>query len=278
MLHELSFGIQQKLGRQRLERVPEPSLVMASEEQDKEYNRAAFLSGLNVSYEFIINYLPKISPRKGEALDICCGSGQLLIPITKEMPEMHFTGVDLSDAMLQLCEKNKKENKASNVDFKKADMTKLLDIFPPKSFDLITWHNALHHCATEDDVIAVLNSISQLITDDGTVFIFDLVRVKTEALLVDFLNHTAKNLGEYFYNDTYDSYGAAFTYEELGNILKRSQLKNYRHIQPVFFGIIQMIVVSHTKNHISRRSASRLMNFKQKMDYNLLRMTLAGKI
>lgn len=277
MLAEISIGLEQKFSRQTLERVPEPSLVMVTEEQDKEYNRAAFLSALNISYELIINSLLKRSPLSGRALDICCASGQLLLSVAREMPGMHFTAIDLSDEMLALAEKNRAQWNVSNVEFKKGDMLKL-DVFPEKSFDLVTCNNALHHCPTPEDVVTLLNGISRVVKDTGTVFIFDLLRVKTEKLLVKLLNHTAQGFGDHFYNDTYDSYGAAFTYSELSTLAKRSRLKNFRHVRPAFLDVIQILYVSKTHNPVMRLAASRLINLKQKIDYGLLSLLLAGKI
>lgn len=276
MLTELSLAVKQKMYRQRLERVVEPKLVMVDEQQEIEYNEAAEISGLNVSYEFVLNTLLKISPLSGRGLDICCGSGKLLLRIAKAMPEMHFLGVDLAEGMLRIAQRNIECEGLSNVQLQKHSMYEL-DSFPEKSFELVTWNNALHHCESADDALRVINSISRLVKDDGTVLIFDLCRLKTEELLIDLLTHTAEDLGDHFYNDTYDSYGAAFTFRELSEMLKRSALKDYKHVRPVCFDVVQVVYRSSTVNKNAAR-ISHLISRRQRIDYALLKLSFLGRV
>ncbi len=271
-----AFFLRQKLLRQRLERIPEPQLVMTSEQQDREFNQAALRSGLALSYELILHSVLRRSPTSGRALDVGCGSGQLLLRIARHMPDMHFVGVDLSDAMLELAEKNRVEEGIDNVAFARHDMLQL-DRLPLHSFDLVTANNVLHHCEDDRQAVALIDGLAELRADRGTVFLFDLCRMKTEELLIALLDYTAKDHGDYFYNDTYDSYGAAYSYPELANLLTRSKLRDYRHVRPLVGNIIQIVYSSTTRNH-SIEHVSHLSTRQQRVDWFMLRLFLLGRL
>ena len=95
-MQTLSLALQQRFLNQKLRRRPEPDMVMYDQEQDEQYTRDGESGSLSILYDLIINTVRKHSPLRGEALDICCGSGQLLCKLAKSMPDVHFTGIDLS--------------------------------------------------------------------------------------------------------------------------------------------------------------------------------------
>lgn len=266
MIAELILGVRQKISLQKLTRKNELKLVMENFEQDEEYSVAAKKSSLNVVYDLIVNTILKKSKWEGNALDICCASGELLFRISNELPKIKFVGIDLSENMLKFA-KNKNKNK--NLSFKKMDMLDIDKNFEKKSFDLITWNMAMHHCETEDDVILMYNKIHALLKDDGSLFIFDLNRLKNFKLSKSLVNITSKGLGKYFYEDSYNSYLAAFTYDEVERMLAKSNLKNFKHVKPFFFETMQVIYISNIDNKLNKK-ISNLVSKKQKFDYKLL--------
>jgi len=270
------FFLRQRFTRQRLERIPEPNLVMTSEQQDREFNLAALRSGLAISYELVLHSILRLSPRSGRALDVGCGSAQLLLRVARHMPDMHFIGVDMSDAMLELAEKNRAELGLENVTFQPQDMFQL-DRLPAHSFDLVTSNNALHHCEDDRQALALIDGLAGLQAEGGTIFLFDLCRMKTEELLITLLDYTAKDHGDYFYNDTYDSYGAAYSSRELAALLARSKLREYRHVCPLFGNIIQFVYSSSHRNRRVQRE-SYLISRDQRIDWLMLRLLLFGRV
>lgn len=272
----LGFLIGQRVLRQRLERVPEPTLVMTSERQDQEFNNAAQRSGLAISYQLILHSVLRLSPVQGRALDIGCGSGQLLLRMARHMPGMHFVAIDLSDGMLALAERNRNEARLDNVTFLKHDMFELSRL-PYRGFDLVTANNVLHHCEGEQQAVAILDGIAEVIAPQGTAFLFDLCRMKTEDLLITLLDYTAKGFGDHFYNDTYDSYGAAFSYPELEAILASSKLTGYRHVTPLLGNIIQIVYLGRRRNPGAPK-VSYLTSRQHRLDWLVLRAMLLGKL
>ncbi len=269
-MRKIIISIQQRLMKQNLRRKPEQDLVMYDEEQDRQYTKDGEDGSLAVLYDFIINSLLTVAPSKGQALDICCGSSQLLSKLAREIPGLQFTGLDLSPHMLKFAKKSCIHNNANNVNFKIGSMYELDRLFDNK-FDLITWHLALHHCETEQQVIDVFNQIAYLAKANATIFIFDIVRPKTGRLALLYADIFNTRQGDWYYHDSLDSYKSAFTFDEMANLLATSDLKDYHHVQPWVSNFHQMIIISKRKNsHVKP-----VMNLKylwQKIDYHLLRM------
>lgn len=273
---KLTLALQQRLYPQVLTRKKEMDLVMLDREQVDQYNKNGEDGGLAVLYDFIINTLLKISPLSGRALDICCGPAQLMLKNAKAMPGMHFTGLDLSPRMLAFGAENKNRMGVANADFKSGSMYELEQLFENK-FDLITWSDAMHHCDNEDNVIKVLNQISRIIKDDGCLLIFDFIRPKTGKLALELSDLYARPFGDWLFQDNLDSYKAAFTFDETEDILKSSELKGWRHVEPVIGNMFQMIIISKE----TRKDAPTVCNLKhawQRLDYNFLQTVFTGRI
>jgi ubiquinone/menaquinone biosynthesis C-methylase UbiE len=273
---KLSLALQQRFRRQILTRKREMDLVMLDREQVDQYNKSGEDGGLAVLYEFIINTILKYSPVAGTALDICCGPSQLMLRTAQAMPQMHFTGLDLSPRMLQFGMENKKKLALPNAEFKLGSMYALETLFE-KKFDLITWCDAMHHCDHEENVIKVLNQINRILKPDGCLLIFDFIRPKTGRLALELSDLYARPFGDWLFQDNLDSYKAAFTFDETEEILQESELKNWRHVQPVIGNMFQLIVVSSA----TRRDPQKICQLKhgwQKIDYNFLKLIFAGRI
>ena len=270
----------QKFGTQTLRRQPEMDMVMKDEAQDLEYSLDGEVGSLAILYDLVIEEVLRRSPIQGRALDISSGAGQLLSKLAREMPQMNFLGTDLSEHMIAIAAKNANTYGVKNVQFIKQDMYRLLDLIQTEGehcFDLITWSLALHHCETSDQVILVFNSIARLLKPNGTLIIFDINRPKTGALAVKFADEFNANQGSWYYQDSLDSYKAAFTFQELEAILQRSDLKNAVHFKPVVGDFFQFIRVSKTLNK-KVKNRSNLKYFWQKRDLAFLKLSLLGKL
>jgi ubiquinone/menaquinone biosynthesis C-methylase UbiE len=276
MLSVPFIGLHQKFGAQQLGRQPEMDVVMYDHEQDEQFTKDGEDGSLAVLYQLIVNVLLRRARHRGRALDLGCGSAQLLCKIAQAMPEMHFTGLDLSANMLRFAARTAEQHDVSNVEFLEGSWFDL-DAHEPRSFDLVTWHLALHHCDTAEDVIRVVDNAARLVKPDGTVFLFDIIRPKSGRLAVRLADLYSLRWGSWFYQDTLDSYKAAFTYDELEDILRRSRLAGYVHVEPMFFNFWQMAFVSH---HVDKAHppVSNLRRLWQKRDYAMLKLCFGNRI
>jgi ubiquinone/menaquinone biosynthesis C-methylase UbiE len=271
-----TIGLRQKFGAQRLARQPEPSAVMYDHEENEMFTRDGEEGSLAILYQLIVNSLLKRSPTSGRALDLGCGSGQLLCKIARAMPQMQFTGVELSPDMLRVAGQTAEGHGVQNVSFIEGSWFDL-DGFEPKSYDLVTWHLALHHCETGDEVIRVLDRMASLVKPDGTVFLVDIVRPKTERLAVQLTDLYSDRWGSWFQQATLASYRAAFTFDELEDILQRCRLEGYDHFEPVFFNFWQIACVSRTVNP-RPLVVSTLPKLWQKRDYFMLKRFFGNRL
>ncbi|MEA3338278.1 MAG: class I SAM-dependent methyltransferase [Chloroflexota bacterium] len=109
---------------------------------------------------------------QGEAADLGCGPGDLVVGLAARAPGLHVTGVDLSDEMLAEAERFSAGTcVASRVSFRKGDVARIP--FPDGSLDLVVSTLSLHHW---EDPVPVLNEIGRVLRPGGSFLVFDLRR------------------------------------------------------------------------------------------------------
>lgn len=105
--------------------------------------------------------------KKGNILELCCGTGRLTIPLTQE--GYHITGVDNSTTMLKQA-KAKARDMKTPITFIKADM-RTFDL--PETYDIIFIpFNSIHHLYNNQDFFDTLLRVKKHLKKDGY-FIFD---------------------------------------------------------------------------------------------------------
>jgi SAM-dependent methyltransferase len=175
--------------------------------------------------------------------------------------------------MLRLAEGNARRLGAGNVSFRSHDMYRLSEL-RDGPYDLVIWTLAAHHCLTTDDVVAVLNGIADVLVPGGAFFLFDLIRPKSGALAVRFADAYNRGQGSWFYHDSLDSYKAAFTFEEMGDALRRSRLRHAHHVQPAFGNFFQFAAIPAASPG-GAQPVRHLRHLWQRRDYALLRFAFA---
>ncbi|MDR2037654.1 MAG: class I SAM-dependent methyltransferase [Bacteroidales bacterium] len=105
--------------------------------------------------------------KKGNILELCCGTGRLTIPLAQE--GYHITGVDNSTSMLKQA-KGKANELNVPVRFIKSDMR---SFELPEVYDIIFIpFNSIHHLYTNRDFFNVLICVKKHLKNNGY-FIFD---------------------------------------------------------------------------------------------------------
>jgi ubiquinone/menaquinone biosynthesis C-methylase UbiE len=103
---------------------------------------------------------------KGVLVDIGTGPGILPIEIAKRKPNLKVIGIDLSEKVIEIANKNKKGVK--NVEFRVMDGNEME--FPEESLDFIISTGSLHHWKTP---IRVLNEVYRCLKKGGEAWIYD---------------------------------------------------------------------------------------------------------
>ena len=169
----------------------------------------------------------------GEAADLGCGPGYLAIELARWAPELHVTGVDLSDAMLTQAIVNARlAGVAHQTDFRTADAAALP--FPDASLDLVVSTLSLHHW---DDPVPIFNEVARVLRPGGAFLLFDLRRDLGPApwLLIWFATHVVVPRSLRHIGEPLGSRNAAYTPDEAAWLLQTSRLTGWRVVRGLFW-------------------------------------------
>lgn len=269
LINNFIHAIQQRIKKQDFERICEPEMVMVNFEANRQYSEDGENGSLAILYELILHKLTKIAPESGNALDIACGSGQLICKIANEFENLNFTGIDLSDEMLEIAKKNIIHYNVKNLNLEKCNMFKFINHFKNKKFDLITWNLTMHHVNNKKEAEKVINQALELLNENGVLFIYDIERPKTKKFATWFADSYNNLQGKEFYEDSLNSYLAAFSYKEVEEILKSSNWQNYEHQDLILGNVFQYACTKKKNKKINRKP--KLKKFWQKRDYYFLK-------
>ncbi|MFQ5812143.1 MAG: methyltransferase domain-containing protein [Anaerolineae bacterium] len=162
---------------------------------------------------------------RGEAADLGCGPGQLVIELARRAPGLHVTGVDLSDEMLAQGQDNaRRAGVADRVSFRQGDAQQIP--FPDASLDLVVSTLSLHHWS---DPVAVLDEIARVLCPGGSFLIFDLRRDMAAPcwLLLWFVTRVVGPAALRRVNEPLGSRNAAYTPQEAAQLAGQSRLSSW---------------------------------------------------
>ena len=179
--------------------------------------------------------------KHGEAADLGCGPGQLVIELARRSPGLHVTGIDLSEEMVARGQDNARRAGVSDrVSFRRGDARQIP--FPDASLDLVVSTLSLHHWS---DPVAVLDEIARVLRPGGSFLVFDLRRdmIAPCWLLLWFATHFIVPASLRRVNEPLSSRNAAYTPQEAARLAEQSHLSDWRVIGgPVWLTIEGMAV------------------------------------
>ncbi len=163
---------------------------------------------------------------EGEAADLGCGAGYLVVELARRAPGLRVTGIDLSEPLLA-AGRQAAENAglAGRVDFRLGNVEDLP--FPDRSLDLAVSTFSLHHWA---DPVRVLNEVARVLKPGGACLIFDLRRdlLPPFYLLIWFATQFVVPAALHRVNEPMNSRNAAYTPHELAALARQSNLTGAR--------------------------------------------------
>lgn len=168
------------------ERVQEPDLVMEDPEQIEAFEMAGRTPGaLNGLYIYHAARCSRVISGAKNVLDLGCGPGVPLIKLARLNPDIQFTGLDLSEEMLEKARANAVDRGLTNISFRMADITELSD-FSDHSFDAVTSMQAFHHLPTMGHLEQTFQQVARVLKPDGAIYFQDLSRLKSRHSTVHF--------------------------------------------------------------------------------------------
>ena len=210
--------------RRSRERIPSPE-SLDDPEVARAYGWVAATPQMQLLRWFVAHRAVAMT-RRGEAVDLGCGPGQLVIELARRAPGLHVTGIDLSDEMLTQGQDNaRRAGVAERASFRRGDAQQIP--FPDASLDLVVSTLSLHHWS---DPVAVLDEIARALRPGGSFLIFDLRRdmIAPCWLLLWFATHVAVPAALRRVNEPLGSRNAAYTPQEAARLAEQSRLSGWR--------------------------------------------------
>lgn len=163
---------------------------------------------------------------QGEAVDLGCGAGQLVMEIAQTAPGLHITGIDLSDELLTNARVSAQRlDMGSQVDFRLGNAQEIP--FPDQSLDLVISTASLHHWS---EPVKVLNEIERVLKPGGAYTIFDLRRDMALPfyLLIWFATQFVVPAALHQVNEPMVSRNATYNVQELVDLAQESKLHGWK--------------------------------------------------
>ncbi len=164
----------------------------------------------------------------GRAADLGCGAGQFAVALARRAPQLHVTGVDLSNVLLaQALRRAAEAGLAHRVDFRTGDVG--ATPFPTGSLDLVVSALSLHRWR---DPVGVLNEVARVLRPGGAFLIFDLRRDMSAPFYIATLllgkPGFSEKPGFSSRQELLSSRNAAYTPDEAAALAQASQLTGWR--------------------------------------------------
>jgi SAM-dependent methyltransferase len=189
------------------------------------FGRVARMPPFRLLRWFVARRAVAMAPR-GEAVDLGCGPGYLVVQLAQRAPGLHVTGVDLADEMLAQGEAYARHaGVGDRVSWRKGDAQQVP--FADGSLDLVVSTLSLHHWR---DPVAVLDEVARVLRPGGAFLIFDLRRDVAAPfwLLLWCVTHFVVPAALRRVNEPLGSRNAAYTLQEAAALAARSRLRSWR--------------------------------------------------
>lgn len=278
----LPLLIAQNIGRQKLQRTPEPAAVMDEASSVADYERA-METQLSIAYaiglQFIYQRLPNVE-HCGRALDLACGTGHFTLALARHFGFQEVTGVDLSEPMIAAAKKHASDDaELSHVDFRVGDVTQLSD-HADNSVDVCCFNQAAHHMPDLAHVAQVLAEADRVTKPDGLVLMTDLVRLRTRwitetyvrDMTADYVHRGLSAIRDDFRNSMF----ASWTLTELRQTEPNSKKREWTWFRPL--GLPSMGVAvgcSHSQQQDCPTWVSKIVPPQYAQDLRLVQWLLA---
>jgi len=194
-------------------RIPEP-MVMDEQEQVDAFAEAGRINGImSASYLFQSARISQVIQECSHVIDLGCGPATQLAQVAELNPNIQFTGIDLSEEMLESGRTYLADRGVSNVDLKYGDITKLTNI-SDKSVDGFMSTMVLHQLPDFSMLASTFSEIERCLRPEGAVYLVDFGRLKSPKSCKFFSHLNAAHQPQAFTEDYQASLHAAYLFEE----------------------------------------------------------------
>jgi len=255
--------LREVLSKENIPREPEPDLIMENKEQVSSYALAGRIDGvMSASYLFQTARITKTIYGKKKVLDLGCGPGTQLAQIAQLNPESSFTGMDLSEEMLEDAENHRKELDLQNIKFEQGNFSNLKNI-EDHSFDAVISTMALHHLPSISDLKNCFMEIKRILKPGGAIYLTDFSRLKSLKSVLFFAYLNKQHQPHLFSLDYERSLRAAFLLSDFQSLSKELLPDNTQIIST--FGIPILLITKSADVKIPDTSKEALKQMRQNL-------------
>ena len=256
------------------DRIPEPDLIMDSEDAVAAFARAGQPNGiLSGVYAFYVEQACRMIRPGDRVLDLGCGSALLLASIAALNDDASFTGIDSSAPMIATGSESLSRLGTRNVALRIDDMTGLATV-ESGSVDVVLSSMSMHHLADTDHLQRCFEAIQRVMAPNGKVFISDFGRLKSVKSVEYFVRRAIPKDEPRLEHDYRASLRAAFSTEEFSRALS-PQMKQRISLYSTVLSPM-MIVLMTPFPDAPRANGDRMLETlprKRRADYQQLRLS-----
>ncbi|MDR1290216.1 MAG: class I SAM-dependent methyltransferase [Planctomycetaceae bacterium] len=125
-------------------------------------------------------FISRMYPNAQRLLDIGCGAGNFSLRITRKLPQLKLTLLDLSLPMLQKAQERLAAEHFNVEEIIQSDIAQTE--LPETKFDIVVAAASLHHLRTKKDWQNVFGRIYRSIVPGGSFWISDLIKHENETI------------------------------------------------------------------------------------------------
>jgi ubiquinone/menaquinone biosynthesis C-methylase UbiE len=205
-----------------MQRLLEPE-VMDTPQEAAEYDAMDFLA---VNSDFAQSAIA-LAPARAKVLDAGTGTARIPILIGQARPQWQIIGLDLARSMLEIGQKNiAAAGLEQQITLELADSKQIP--YPDASFDVVLSNSLVHHLS---DPLPFFQETKRVLKPHGTVLIRDLLRPPTEEIMEGMVAAIGPEYSPHQKQLFRDSLHAAFTLEEVQQLVQEAGLDGVRVYQ-----------------------------------------------
>lgn len=245
-------------------RTPEPDLIMEDAAQVASFHEAGRADGVMAPvYLFHAAQVCEIVKPGDTVVDLGCGPANQLGLVARLNPDVNFIGVDLSEEMLAMAERNLRQWGIANVTLQHGDITDL-NMLGPASADAVMSTVVLHHLPDEAALFRCFAEVQRVLKPGGGLYLVDFGHLRTEAAIRYFAYQYEDRQPEIFTVDYLNSLRAAFEMTTWREGWSR-YLKNFGGLYSTFLVPYMVVAKSPTRRSLSADMLKRLNEGYQNM-------------
>lgn len=200
-----------------MQRVPEPE-VMDTWEDAIEYDAMDFTE-VNTAFA---QSAVAVGPSAGLILDAGTGTARIPMILAKLRPNWQIIGIDLSENMLKVGQQNiEQAGLQAQIKLEQVDAKQMP--YPDHYFDAIISNSIVHHLP---DPAQFFQEVKRVLKPNGGMFLRDLLRPDDDQTAQKLVETYAAECNEYQKQLFFQSFKAAFTIEELQQMIEGAGLEN----------------------------------------------------